>query len=294
LERLADINVLNQELKVLDQIASSQKIDNLEREVSKILEFDELDAHIYLNLLRIGPITASALAKELGIERTKAYRTIDKLLGLKIVSTTFSKPKLCVANKPDEVIQSLLKQKEIQISKIRKTKEYIIQRIEETIPTNYTSTLPTFNIAKGSDKIYSDVEKLLENAKDVVYIVTTLKDLSKMYHTNIPEKIQACKDSGGEVRLLTETPSDRFLPFVRKFKATKTRFGKLSTRGRMIVEKNRQMIMSDVVLRDSEENGAETDYGVCTNSTEMVNNIFTLCDFLWNSFKPIKTVNVRV
>jgi len=290
---MSDPNVIIQESNTLG-VLSGQKIENLEQEVSKILEFDELDAHIYLNLLRIGPITASALAKELGIERTKAYRTIDKLLGLKIVSTTFSKPKLCVANKPDEVIQSLLKQKEIQISKIRKTKEYIIQRIEETIPTNYTSSLPTFNIAQGSDKIYSDVEKLLENAKDIVYIVTTLKDLSKMYHTNIPEKIHGCRENGGEVRLLTEIPNEMYMPFVRKFKATKTRFGKLSSRGRMIVEKNRQMIMSDVVLKDSDQIGVETDYGVCTNSTEMVNNIFTLCDFLWNSFKPVKTVNVRV
>jgi len=257
-------NVIIQESNTLG-VSSGQKIDNLEREVSKILEFDELDAHIYLNLLRIGPITASALAKELGIERTKAYRTIDKLLGLKIVSTTFSKPKLCIANS-----------------------------IEETIPTNYTSNLPTFNIAQGADKIYSDIEKLLENSKNVVYIVTTLKDLSKMYHTNIPEKIQECRKGGGEVRLLTEVPSDRFLPFVKKFGATKTRFGKLGSKGRMIVEKDKQMLMSDVIWRDSDQTDVETDYGVCTNSTEMVNNIFTLCDFLWNSFKPVKTINVRV
>jgi len=291
---MADINVINSQSKVLDQIPTNQKIDSLEQEISKILEFDELDAHVYLNLLRIGPITASALAKELGMERTKAYRTIDKLLGLKIVSTTFSKPKLCVANKPSEVIKSLLKQKEIQISRIRKTSEYVIRRIEETIPINYTSNLPTFNIAQGTDRIYSDIEKLLESATGVVYIVATLKDLAKMYHTNIPEKIQACKERGGEVRLLTEPPSDRFLPFVKKFGATKTRFGKLSSRGRMIVEKDKQMIMSDVVLRDSDQTNIETDYGVCTNSFEMVNNIFTLCDFLWNSFKPIKTVNVKV
>ena len=291
---MANINVVDYERQVLGQVASSQKIDNLEQEVSRILEFDELDAHVYLNLLRIGPITASALAKELGIERTKAYRTIDKLLGLKIVSTTFSKPKLCVANKPEEVIKSLLKQKEIQISKIRKTKEYIIQRIEETIPTNYTSNLPTFNIAQGADKIYSDIEKLLESATGVVYIVTTLKDLSKMYHTNIPEKIQVCKENSGEVRLLTEIPDDKFLTFVKKFGASKTRFGKLGSKGRMIVEKDKQMIMSDVVWRDSEQTYAETDYGVCTNSPEMVNNIFTLCDFLWNSFKPVKTINVRI
>jgi HTH-type transcriptional regulator, sugar sensing transcriptional regulator len=290
---MSDSNVIIQDSNKLEA-SYSQKIDNLEQEVSRILELDELDAYIYLNLLRIGPVTASTLAKELNIERTKAYRTVDKLLGLRIVSTTFSKPKLCIANKPDEVINSLLKQKETQISRMRKTKKYIVKRIEETIPTNYTSNLPTFNIAQGTDKIFSDIEKLIENAEGVVYIVTTLRDLSKMYHTNIPEKIQACKNNGIEVRLVTEKPNDKFLPFVRKLNATKTRFGKLSSRGRMVVEKDRQMIMSDVVWGDSDQTDVESDCGVCTNSTEMVNNIFTLCDFLWTSFRPLKTVNVQV
>ena len=272
-----------------EEIPSSQKIDQLEQEISDILELEELDSHIYLNLLRMGPVTASSLAKELNIERTRAYRTVDKLLNLKIVSTTFSKPKLCIANKPEEVLENLLKQKETQISKIRNTKDYVIKRIKETIPTHYTSNLPTFNIAQGTENIYSDIEKLIENAKNVVYVVTTMKDLSKMYHTDIPEKIKICEKNGGEVRLLTETPSDEFLPFITRFGATKTRLGKLSSKGRMIVEKSNQMIMSDVVWGDSEQSDIESDYGVCTNSTEMVNNIFILCDLLWKNSKPLKT-----
>jgi len=187
------------------------------------------------------------------------------------------------------VLENLLKQKETQISKIRNTKEYLLKRITETIPTNYTSNLPTFNIAQGTLNIYSDIEKLIESAKNVVYIVTTMKDLSKMYHTDIPEKIKICEKNGGEVRLLTETPSDEFLPFITRFGATKTKLGKLTTKGRMIVEKNEQMIMSDVVWGDSEQSDIESDYGVCTNSTEMVNNIFILCDLLWKNSKPLKT-----
>jgi len=280
--------------EAFEKIPSSQKMAQLEEEITNILELEELESHIYLNLLRMGPITASTLAKELNIERTRAYRTIDKLLNLKIVSTTFSKPKLCIANKPEEVLDNLLKQKETQVSKIRNTKEYVIKRIKETIPTNYTSNLPTFNIAQGTANIYSDIEKIIEKATNVVYIVTTLKDLSKMYHTNIPEKIKICEKNGGEVRLLTETNSDEFLPFVTRFGATKTRLGKLSSKGRMVVEKNKQMIMSDVVWGDSEQTDIESDYGVCTNSTEMVNNIFILCDFLWKNSKPLHlTVRIK-
>ncbi len=268
--------------------ATSQRVVEIEQEIAKILDLDDLDAHIYLNLLRMGPVTASALAKELHIDRTKAYRTIDKLLNLKIVSTTFSKPKLCVANKPEDVLKNVLEKKESQVKRIRTAKDHIIRSIEETIPSNYSSNLPVFHITQGTQNIYSDVEKLIESAKGVVYIVTTLKDLSKMYHTNIPEKIKICEKNGGEVRLLTEVSDDKHLPFVSRFGATEARIGKLSSKGRMVVEQQNQMIMSDIVWGDSDQTNVESDYAICTNSSEMVNNIFILSNLLWENSKLLK------
>ncbi len=272
----------------LGQVSPNQRIAVLEQEISKILELEELDSHIYLSLLRMGPVTASALAKELHIDRTKVYRTVDKLLTLKIVSTTFSKPKLCVANKPEEVIKNVLQLKQTQVNKIRNTKDYLIKRIQETIPINYSSNIPTFHVVQGTVNIYSDIEKLIENANGIVYILTTLKDLSKMYHTDIPEKIKICEKNGGQVRLLTEVSKVEFLPFMKRFGATETRIGKLSSRGRMIVEEGKQMLMSDAVWGDSDQSNIDSDYAINTNSGEMVNNIFILCDLLWANSKPLK------
>lgn len=272
----------------LGQVSPNQRIAVLEQEISKILELEELDSHIYLSLLRMGPVTASALAKELHIDRTKVYRTVDKLLTLKIVSTTFSKPKLCVANKPEEVIKNVLQLKQTQVNKIRNTKDYLIKRIQETIPINYSSNIPTFHVVQGTVNIYSDIEKLIENANGIVYILTTLKDLSKMYHTDIPEKIKICEKNGGQVRLLTEVTKVEFLPFMKRFGATETRIGKLSSRGRMIVEEGKQMLMSDAVWGDSDQSNIDSDYAINTNSGEMVNNIFILCDLLWANSKPLK------
>ena len=270
---------------------STNMIDELELEISKILDIDELEAHIYLNLLRMGPVTASSLAKEINIDRTKAYRTIEKLSNLKVVSTTFSKPKLCVANKPEDVIKNVLQKKETQVNNIRDAKEYLVDRIKKTIPTNYTSNLPTFHITQGTSNIYSDIEKLIENAKDDVYIITTLKDLSKMYHSSIPEKIKICEKNGGKIKLLTELNNYNFLSFISRFGATETRIGKLSSKGRIIVEKGKQMIMSDIIWNDSEQKNVVYDYAICTNSIEMVNNIFILCNLLWKNSKPINYKN---
>ena len=286
---MATINQLSTERN--EKTNSTNVIDELELEISRILDLDELDAHIYLNLLRMGPVTASSLAKEINIDRTKVYRTIEKLSNLKVVSTTFSKPKLCVANKPEDVIKNVLQKKETQVNNIRDAKEYLVDRIKKTIPTNYTSNLPTFHITQGTSNIYSDIEKLIENAKDDVYIITTLKDLSKMYHSSIPEKIKICEKNGGKIKLLTELNNYNFLSFISRFGATETRIGKLSSKGRIIVEKGKQMIMSDVIWNDSEQKNVVYDYAICTNSIEMVNNIFILCNLLWKNSKPINYKN---
>jgi len=183
-----------------------------------------------------------------------------------------------------EAERQRLEEERKKVNRIRNTVDNITKSIYETIPTNYSSNLPSIHITQGISNIYYDIEKLIENATGIVYIVITLKDLSKMYHTNIPEKIKICEKNGGQIRLLTEVSSDEFLPFVIRFGATEARQGKLSSKGRIIVEGGKQVIMSDVVCQDSNKQNTQYDYAICTNSNEIVNNIFTLCSFLWEKF----------
>ena len=102
------------------ELTASRNVDSLSLQLSSILGLEEMEAHVYLNLLRIGPISASALAKEIDVERTKTYRTIEKLLNQNIVTTTFSKPKLCVATKPEEVLKMILQRKEDELKRFVK------------------------------------------------------------------------------------------------------------------------------------------------------------------------------
>lgn len=128
----------------------------------------------------------------------------------------------------------------------------------------------------------------LENSKNTVYIITTLKDISKMYHTSIPEKIKICEKNGGEVRLLTEMSDYGLRSYIDRIGATETKLAKLASKGRIIVEKDKQMIMSDATLKEDENNSVMSDFAFSTNSYEMVNNIFILCTLLWKNSKRLK------
>jgi len=275
-------------------------------QLSSILDLETVEARIYLNLLRLGPVTASSLAKELDVDRTKTYRTIDKLLNMSIVSTTISNPKLCIATKPEEVLKIVLQKKQDEINRVEKIGKNVIQKINKIVPITDGHYVPTFRTVQGRANIYSHIEKLLEDSSKMIYIVTTSEDILRMYHTAVPEKIKECIDNGGTVRILTSTDDNKFIPLIERLKPTETRLGKLPSKGRIIVEDGKQMIMSDVMNasdfanmensrlpHDSFSIGADTDFALWTNSAEMVNNIFSLCKFLWRTSKPLKKLDIK-
>ena len=270
-----------------------EQINSLVMELSDILDLDELEAKIYLSLLRAGPITASALAKELDIDRARMYRTVDKLVSRHIVSTTLSSPKLCIASDPHEALKLALRKKEDEVNRIKKSGEAVIEKINTEITINQTSSVPTFRIVQGRSNIYADIAQLIENSTDIIYIATTLEDISRMYHSAIPEKIMICEKNGGKVRLIVELDDPKLVPFVKRFNATETRIGRLPSKGRMVVQKEKQMIMSDSATSAQMSTNSESDSSLCTNSTEMVDNIFSLCTFLWETSQPLKTMDVK-
>jgi sugar-specific transcriptional regulator TrmB len=244
-------------------------------------------------LLRTGPITASALAKELDVDRARTYRTVDKLVSRNILSTTLSIPKLCIPVEPQEALKLALRKKEDEVKKIKKSGQGIIKKISSEITIVDGVTVPTFRVVQGRANIYSDIAQIIENSSGIIYIVTTLEDISKMYHSTIPEKITVCEKKGGSVRLLVEIDDHQLVEFVKRFSATETRICKLPSKGRMIVQKDKQMIMSDSTAVSQLSSNSELDFSLCTNSIEMTNNLNRLCELLWEAGEPLDTLDVK-
>lgn len=266
--------------------------EELSAELSSILGLDDLETKIYLSLLRTGPITASALSKEIAIDRAKAYRTIDKLSSNGIVSISFSSPKLCIAADPDEILSLTLKKKEEEILKIKSDGRKIIDKIKEVSSADTKSNVPTFRIIQGLENIASQVERMLETTTDIVYFVTTLEDISRLYHSEIPEKIRLAEKAGGKIRLVIDEVSPKMMPFVKRFGASEVRIGKLPSKGRIVVSKNcpitGKLLMSDSAVKGTLHENIDSECALFTNSEEMTNNIFTLCNFIWKGADIIK------
>jgi len=266
-------------------MSTEKPVEKLVIEIQEILNLNELESKIYLNLLRTGAITASVLARELNVDRATIYRTVNGLVDKNIVSTTLSSPRFCIAVEPEKVLKLALEKKESEIKKIKKSGMAVVDKINKEITIPQRTNIPIFRIVQGSANIYSDIAQMIENCTDTVYIATTLKDISKMYYSVIPEKIKICEKNGGKVMLLVEIDDKEFIPFVKRFGATETRTCRLSSKGRIAVQKDKQMIMSDYTQRNS---NSVADFSISTNAQDMVRNIDNFCRLLWKSAKSLE------
>ena len=95
--------------------------------------------------------------------------------------------------------------------------------------------------------------------------------------------------------LLVEIDDIEMISFVKRFNATETRVCSLPSKGRIVVQKDKQLIMSDCSQTDS---NSETDFSISTNAKSMISHIDNLCRLLWKSSKPLEMTshkkNLRV
>ena len=250
---------------------------------------DDIDAKIYVGLLQMGSVTVGTMAQKLDVDRGKAYRSLNKLRNLGVISTTFSNPTIVNAVEPSEALTNVIQRKEDEIITLQKLASNLVKGLKQYERNAQPPDLSSFSIVQGRSNIYTRIGKMLQDSKESIFIVTTSDDLVRMYHTSIPEKIKSCCNNGGTVRIITNPCDDRTMEIINSLGASEVRIGKLPSKSRMIVESKRQLIMSGS-MKDSMDLNDEMDSILFTNSLEMVENMFSLCRHLWNRSKRTKVL----
>ncbi|MBS1268653.1 MAG: HTH-type sugar sensing transcriptional regulator TrmB [Nitrosopumilus sp.] len=262
--------------------------------IEKLSNFglDETEATVYTGLLHVGSVTIGTLSTKLGIDRGKTYRIVSNLKNKGIVKTTFTNPTLCDAIPVRDAFATLIEKKENEIVMMKKISKEIIEELEKISNLTVVDN-STLDVVQGRANIYNRISALLKDAKETVYLIAPIDDILRMYHTSIPEKITEFQKRGGEIRLLTQTKSEDLYPHIKRLNISQTRIGKLPSKSRLILEKGTKVIMSGSIQETMDLND-ETDSVIQTNSEEMVNMLFTLCQHVWSKAKPFDEVVLEV
>ncbi|TRZ80728.1 MAG: hypothetical protein D4R90_00905 [Nitrosopumilales archaeon] len=246
---------------------------------------EEPEAIMYLGLLHIGPVTVGNLAIKLGLDRGKMYRSLTKLRNYGLVATSFSNPVIVTPTEPSKALDTIIEKKRDELHSMKKLSEKVITNLKSHKKEIKVSDTSTFSVLQSRPIIYNRIGRILDDSKsNLIYIVTTTNDIAKMYYTSMPEKILSAKKNDVTIRVITEDkPTKVISEMIKRLNASEVRVGVLPSKGRMIVEMDKQIVMSES-SEDLADSG-NSDVAIHTNSPEIVQNMFSLCEYLWNNSK---------
>ncbi|CAE6499422.1 MAG: TrmB family transcriptional regulator [Candidatus Nitrosotenuis sp.] len=253
----------------------------------KHFDLEEIDAKLYIGLLQIGPLSVGNLAAKMDVERGKAYRSLEKLRSIGLITTTLSNPVICKPVPPLDALTNIIQRKENEFITMQKIANKLADDLKEITRNTDQVSATSVSVIQGRHNIYSKIGKMIQESNSIIYIVTTAKDLVRMYHTSIPEKIKICKGEGGEIRIVTDSDDANILSIISKLGATEIRIGKLPSKSRMIVEEGKHLIMSGGINETMDMND-DSDSVLDSNSAEMVENMYSLCEHLWKRSRVIE------
>lgn len=253
----------------------------------KHFDLEEIDSKIYIGLLQVGPLSVGNIAAKLEIERGKAYRSLEKLRSAGLITTTLTNPIICKPIEPKEALTNIISRKENEFVTMQKLASKLAVDLKDITRKQPTSDTPTVSIIQGRHNIYSRIGKMLQESAGIIYIVTTEKDLLRMYHTAIPEKIKICKDHGGQIRVITDSDNSNTISIIAKLGASEIRIGRLPSKSRMVVEDQKHVVMSGGFSETMDMND-DSDSVLDSNSVEMTNNMYSLCEHLWKRSKTVE------
>ena len=135
---------------------------------------EKSDALVYLGLLQMGSVTVGTMSSKLEIDRGKAYRSLNKLRNLGLVSTTFSNPTICQAVDPEEALTIIIQRKEDETITMQKLATKIVKDLKQVAHEPNVSEVSSFSIIQGRSNIYARIGKFVQESTKSIYLITTV------------------------------------------------------------------------------------------------------------------------
>lgn len=183
-------------------------------------------------------------------------------------------------------LTNVIQKKDDEIITLEKLASPLVDNLKNYERKAVPTDLSSFSIIQGRSNIYTKIGKLIQEATEKIFIVTTSEDLMRMYHTSIPDKITQKIKTGVDVKIITNSCDSNSLKIIEQLGTTKIKIGKLPSKSRMIIEAKNQLIMSGA-MKEAMDLNDDVDSIMYTNSSEMVENMFSLCSHLWTKSKSL-------
>jgi len=252
--------------------------------LKKYYKLDPDEISSYIALLK-KPSTLSSLSMRINVDKTKTYRTGNKLINLGLIESKSGNPKIYYAKEPKIALQLYLNTKLDEL----KAMQSQIDIVEKHLVANYTKievNSPTFVILQGMFSINMNVINLIRKSKKEVKLIMDFNELKKEYFTQLPEVI---RESKSNIRIITNPTNKVEEKFLKNFMNCKISFVDECSLPRMLITENRVMLgIAEENLRyQTNVEEFRNDPSTCflTNSPSIIQISTITFEYMWDKGK---------
>jgi len=249
----------------------------------KQLDLSDIEAKIYLTLLKTGPISIRDLAQTVDIKRTTAYLYVDQLAekGL-IIKLIHGSKKLISANEPEH-LKILIEEKLKNAQKVEQDFPTILDLLNTSLPDKEPSVESEIKNYKGRNAVKSIYEEALRSQE-----IRALANLDEVAHT-FPENAQLFDNAVNNnprmkiLELVVDTPYTRKRKEQAKQRTKAHRF--------KFLPKNMQLSSTDILIYEGNVSFIDIKNqvsAVTLHNNNLYNNFNLLFEFIWQTLPDPK------
>lgn len=241
------------------------------------LNFSEIEAKLYILLLKSGPMTVADLAVTAKTNRTATYSHINSLLEKGVIAKVKGASNKISAN-PPEHLQHLVEQKLTSALTLKKTFPTVVNTLNLSFPQIRTMPSSEIKYYKGKTGVKKIYEECLKSQKIRAYYCPT--DLEKTFPENIQLFTDALKNNPKLSVFEIVEDSLQSKKNIEKSKKTESRhYWK-------ILPKDIKLTANDILIYDGKVaiiniGDKENVTGVVLENRDYYNNSVQLFDLLW-------------
>ena len=150
---------------------------------------------------------ASEVAKELGTTRLEAYKSLEELQDIGLVSVIADRPMRFSCPRIDKAVEHLIDIRRGQLSRIERSFNEIQSSIDKSnFVQEDTQDLenPKFTILKERVRILNRLEKMAENAEEDIVLILGKFGILPIFRGNTIQSINDAAERGVRVRILAQ------------------------------------------------------------------------------------------
>ncbi|MAH98682.1 MAG: hypothetical protein CMA12_04975 [Euryarchaeota archaeon] len=237
---------------------------------------------------------ASEVAKELGTTRLEAYKSLEELQDIGLVSVIADRPMRFSCPRIDKAVEHLIDIRRGQLSRIERSFNEIQSSIEKSnfVPED-TPDLenPKFTILKERVRILNRLEKMAQNTEEDMVLILGKFGILPIFRGNTIQSINDAAERGARVRILAQLDR-RTIRFYRDIhQSIEVRHSDdLDAQG--VVKDNSEVIQ----YLSSDENPVgkgKNDAALVIESSQFAESQRNLIEAIWEEAIPFETASKR-